>query len=315
MATTSARLEGWTPIGFSDDPEPRLEWADLRDHRFDGSFLGHIVEAWRKADPRPTGWSELSALADLESLPSLDPGLIIAQAARCGSTLLARQMAGLDGAMSISEPGFLGRLLIWGIDEEGAGPTSLLLRRLVRALGRVRFGDERRFILKLSSSLTRFLPLFRAAFPKARIVWLQRRPAEIVASELRGPGRWLGPVPQDRDALAVEVLRKLTTVFLSANAYVTDDMLVLDYRDLPGAAWTRVAPFVGAEPTAGERARMAEVARNHSKTGKPFAPHRDQPLSPAVRAMVEQTLDPLYDALDRRRTGAGSTTAHRQVAE
>lgn len=301
-----SHLRGWTPISFAAEPEPRLEWADLRAHHFERPFFSQTLADWRNNRPSPTEWTDLAALHTLDSTPSLDPSLIIVHAARCGSTLLAQLMGALDGAMIVSEPGVLGGFLSSETNGSADSSAIQILRKIVRALGRVRFGDEKHYILKLSSSLTRFLPMFRHAFPGVPMVWLQRRPAEIIESELRKPGGWLGFDPSCGEELPRLVLHKLTVVFLAAKAHVNDDMLVLDYRDLPDAAWSKVAPFMGVVPTKDDLARMQAVTGYHAHTGKPFEARERQPLPDWVQAAVRQTLNPLYEALDRRRSRVGA---------
>ncbi|MEI9982427.1 MAG: hypothetical protein WDN69_03955 [Aliidongia sp.] len=53
-----------------------------------------------------------------------------------------------------------------------------MLRLLIRALGRIRAGDEARYVVKLSSWNVRLLALFRQAFPDVPWIWVHRAPAE-----------------------------------------------------------------------------------------------------------------------------------------
>jgi hypothetical protein len=279
-----------------------VTWADLRGRRFEQASFVLTVRNFREdANSPPTEVTDLTALRELDTAPSLNPHLIIAQSSRCGSTLLARIMATMDGGLTILEPGFLGNFLTHDMRNPEDFPTCDILREFVRALGRVRFGDEKTYVLKLSSPLTRFLPHFRRAFPRVPVVWLQRRPIEIVESNMRAPGRWIGSGAGGGDDLAALILKDLTVVFLAATAHVTDDMLVLDYRDLPDAAWTKVARFMGMTLSEAEIARMRGIASYDSKSDKPFERRPLSEVPEAVQNIVRQTLDPLYEALDRRR--------------
>jgi hypothetical protein len=302
MMTDYSRLEGWTPIAFKPQPSPALEWADMRGHRFDKAFFHRTVKEWQSHGAAPTEMTDLAALNSLDLTPSLDPSLIIAHSTRCGSTLLTRMMAATGGTICVSEPPLLGKLLSHAMSSPGDSPVDeIVLRKAVRAFGRVRFGDERRYVLKLGSMLTRFLPQFRRAFPRVPIVWLQRNPSEVVESNLTRPGGWAKLEPDARLDLAHIVLQKLTVVFIAAKLHVDDSMLVLDYRDLPDAAWTKVAPFIGMTPTKDDVARMREVVRFHAHDGTPFQLRERRQLPDWVEAVTRQTLDPLYQALDRRR--------------
>ena len=296
-----SRLRHWTPTSLFEDSELRVTWRDLSGLRFDQPFFDRRVKAYCRDNSPPTEVTGLGALAALDLAPSLDPSLIIAHSARCGSTLLARMMGSMDGVVTISEPGIVDRILVRGLRHPASFPTGQILRQAVRALGRIRLGNETRYVLKLNSSSTRFLPRFRDAFPDTPVVWLHRRPIEIVESNLRAPGRWIGYDPHGDDDLAALTLKKLSVVLLAATAHVTEDMLVLDYDDLPDAAWTKVAPFMGLTLGEAEIARMRDIAAYHSKSGRPFEPRQRMELADFVRTTTRQTLDPIYESLDRRR--------------
>ncbi len=134
------------------------------------------------------------------------------------------------------------------------------------------------------------------------MVWLQRQPAEIVESEMHSPGRWIGVGKGQGEKLNRMVLHKLALVFLAANTHVTDDMLVLDYRDLPDAAWTKVLALMRVTALESDVRRMKDVASRDGHTGKPFSARQTHELPEKVRMAVTQSLDPLYRALDRRRS-------------
>jgi hypothetical protein len=294
-----SHLSSWTPIAFHAGDEPRLEWGDLRGFRFGGPAFEDTLHEWRKSGSAATETTPLAALDQLDSTPSLDPTVIIAHASRSGSTLLTRLIGALDGMVAISEPRLPHVLLSYATAQPPGFAAAEVLRKAVRALGRVRFGDERRLVLKLSSPTTRFLADFRRAFPDAPTIWLQRQPAEIVASWLRKPAPGFGEgLP--RNGLSRAILRRLTLVFLAAKAQVSDEMLLLDHCDLPDAAWTRVAPFMGVDLTPAELARMQDLAHYDAKTGEPFVPSGRDELPEWLAAAVRETLDPLYEALRRR---------------
>ncbi|MFZ0846541.1 MAG: hypothetical protein WAM62_12180 [Pseudolabrys sp.] len=297
-----SHLRGWTPISFSAEPEPGLVWADLRAYRFDRPFFHRTLKQWREDGHGQTERTGLDGLNALDSSPSLDPSLIIFHAARCGSTLLTRLMGAIEGTVALSEPSILGHVLDYSIGRPADCTVQEILRQTIRALGRVRFGDERLFVLKLSSTLTRFLPLFRRVYPDVPMVWLQRRPDEIVESELRAPGAWLGAKGKSDREVQQLAVHQHAVVFLAAKTHVDDNMLVLDYRDLPDAAWTKVAPFIGIAPSENDLLRMHDVVRYDAHSDKPFKARALSPLPNWVQTIVAQTLDPLYEALDRRRS-------------
>lgn len=305
--TESADLPGWTPIAFCSRPEPAIEWADLRAYPFDKPFFSKIVSDWRAKPASKSRWTTLRALETLDDTPALDPCVIIAHAARCGSTLLARQLAAMEGGFLVSEPALLAQFLFHSLAGEPIGFSKPdMLRRLVRALGRVRFAGERRFVLKLPSVLTCFLPLFRSGFPETPFIWLHRDPRQTVASELRSPSLWVGPAPSDAETLQRRVLRKHALVRLAAAHNVDRQMLVMNYEELPEGAWMIAAPFIGVTPTPEDIRNMKSVARlhGHSET-EIYTKRASGPLPDSVEAQVRSCLQPLYQALERRREAAG----------
>jgi len=289
-------LDHWTPVAFRSGDVRALQWADLRGRPFDKPFFRATLEA--APDPSEV-FTGLDALLAKDVVPALNPSLIIAHPSRSGSTLLARLAAAAtaDGIL-VSEPQLLLQLLLANLVNSFDHPIEDVLRCAVRAMGRVRFGTERHYVLKLNSRTARFLPIFRRAFPGVPIIWIQRRPAEIVESNLRLPSR----VHAGGDAGSTEekIIRDVALTFLAAVGFVDDSLTVLDYRELPEAAWTRVAKLMDIHPNSGDLARMRAITQTHSHHGKPFVPRPVEPLSPVLSAIVEQTLNPLYEALARR---------------
>jgi hypothetical protein len=298
-----ASLQGWTPIAVASGTEPTVEWADLRRHAFAGDALSRILRTWRAGgDAAPTRHTPLSTLAALDTQPSLDPDLIIAHASRCGSALLARLAASRPGTVMVGEPALLPQLLRHHL-REGLGGASLtdVLRQAVRAQGRIRFGTERHHVLKLNSQTTAFLPALRKAFPRTPVVWLQRRPAEIVESNIENARRQ-GSAKSPAH-LAQWAVNRVTLAFLGALAFVDEGVHVLDYRELPQAAWERVAGLMGMQVADEDLSRMRSVTGVHSHSGERFVPRVPKPLAPEVQAIVRETLDPMYETLARRGRG------------
>jgi hypothetical protein len=318
-------LAGWTPVALNlAGAMPSLDWGDLRGIRFSEPFLHQTVERWAGGTPSPLVRTDLAALEVLDDEPSLDPAVIIFHASRCGSTLLSRLLGTVPGTLVVSEPAPVNALLLAPRPDLAA--TARLLRLIVRALGRRRFGDERRLVLKLSSWNVRRLDLLRAAFPAAAAIWVQREPAAIAASLLARPPGWFGmghdPAARmtfglDRTPAGIEefCVAALASLFAAARA-IGGQVLHLDYADLPAAAWNLAAPLAGIDPGPDDGARMRDEARYVAKSpGKLlFAGAAPGPeLPPALRARVVAACGPDYDALDRLRQAALSrdwTTAH-----
>jgi hypothetical protein len=317
MDAASADLAHWTPVGLSVGAgAASIDWGDLRGVRFAEPLFDQTIERWAGDNPRPLVRTGLATLRALDGAPSLDPAAFIFHVSRCRSTLLSRLLGCAPGVLVVSEPAPLNALLLAdpaALDGESATDA---LRLLVRALGRRRFGDERRYVLKLSSWNVTRMELFRRAFPDAAMVWVGRAPHEVVASLLADPPGWLtlrhdpaaaraafgiDAPASDAASFCVQVV----TALLGAADRIDDTALVLDYRDLPQAAWGSVASFLGIELGADDVARMRGLARYQAKEAAPRLFTADasgtRSLAPAVRAQVDGSAAPLHAALDRRR--------------
>ncbi|MDB5440167.1 MAG: Aspartyl/Asparaginyl beta-hydroxylase [Caulobacteraceae bacterium] len=279
-----------------------LEWADLRAHGFRQPFFDRTLARWRADGPPATLCTDLSTLAALDCEPSLDPDLIIAHPSRCGSSLLARlAAAGRQDTVLVSEPPVLAELLNSNLQGRLGQPVEAVLRQVVRAFGRIRLGHERRYVLKLPSNMSRFLPEFRRAFPATPIVWLQRRPGEILESNLSHPAR--PRIPLSPSETVDWVVRRVTLAFMAATAFVDEAVEVMVYRDLPGAAFARIEGWMGAPVDAEGLSRLRAVAGVHGHNHQLYVPRPQSPLPPALISIVRETLDPMYEAVAARGRG------------
>lgn len=309
---------GWTPVALNlAGAAPSLDWGDLRGVRFAEPFFQQTVERWAGGAPAPLIRTGLDALAAFDAAPSLDPDALIFHASRCGSTLLSRLLGTVPGVLVVAEPPPLNALLLAAPAERDGTDAVRMVRRLVRALGQRRFGDERHYALKLSSWNVRRLDLFRRAFPAAKLIWLHRDPSAITASLLADPPGWLA---SGRAAWAETIFEGAAgavgdadffvhalAAMLAAATEIAGGALFLDYADLPAAVWERVTPFLDIALTAADVARMRREASFYAKdpASRPFT--GDDParpaLSAAMRALVVERAEPFYRAIERRRQG------------
>ena len=317
-----ADLAGWTPIRLAlDPPEPVLDWCDLRGLRFEEPFFDQTVARWTSgAAPRPVIRTTLQELLALDGEPSLDPAGFIFHMSRCGSTLVSRLLSTLPGMIVVSEPGPINSLLEADPERVHEEARIAVLRLLIRALGRIRNGDETGYVVKLSSWNVRLLPLFRRAFPNTPRIWVQRRPAEVMASILAGPPGWMRLRNDPRraeylfglDPVAVAGMtaeefcaRALAAMLAACRDEADEGHLVLDYRDLPGAVWDRVAPFLGLAPSEGDFARMADEARFYAKDpAKRVFVGNTGAIPESIRDLARELVGPVYDRLMARRETA-----------
>jgi hypothetical protein len=312
-------LAHWTPVALNlNDPEPGIDWCDMRGERFTDPFFDHTVARLvNNGAGRPVVRTPLDALLELDAAPSLEPSGFVFHMGRCGSTLVGRLLGMLPGVVAVLEPRPINNLL-------EAYPTRLneeaqiqILQLLVRALGRVRFGDERRLVLKLSSWNIRKAALFRRAFPEVPMVWVQRRPVEVMASMLKDPPAWLALRNHPAQAAhffgvdpavvtrvdGFEFAARLLASMLDAAA--ESDVCIIDYDDLPGAVADIVAPLFGIDINARDRAMLEEQARYHSKTAGavPFTDdsERKRAVPDRVKDVSSSLLDERYSLLNTRR--------------
>jgi hypothetical protein len=305
-------LAGWTPVALNL-ASGWIDWGDLRADNFAEPFFDQTIDRWAGGADAALVRTDLDALAPFDDCPECDPALLIFHLSRCGSTVLSRLLATLPQVVVVAEPAPLNALLS-GL-ASGLHPVQgvLLLRRLVRALHR-----ERHCVLKLSSWNVRRAALFRQAFPRVPAVWLQREPAAVMASLLASPAGWLAlrRRPKEAEALfgpaagaacddSVRFAAHALAAMLGAAAVLAPD-LVVDYRDLPDAAWGRVAPLFGVSPAAEDVQRMRREARYYAKdrgqrafTGDP--PER-RALADSLAAVAEAVVAPSYRALDAPRS-------------
>jgi hypothetical protein len=316
----AAELASWTPVALNLTlPSPSIDWGDFGGRRFAEPFFEDTVALWASNHPPPRVVStDLDALVVLDQAPSLDPSGFIFHMSRCGSTLVTRLLQQLPGCVVVAEPKIVNDLLLADpglFDEE---TRVRLLRLLVRALGRRRFGDDSHFVMKLSSWNVCKLDLFRRAFPPTPSVWLQRRPAEVMASLVAHDPGWRD-LRSDRalaealfntaadEIAALEppqvyaaVLRALLCAAQGAPAGL---MRTIDYSELPAAVWATMAPLFGLAPTGEQIASMQAQSRYHSKAATPrrFEPQQDADrVSRSIRLLAAAQLDALYWGLSGR---------------
>ena len=146
-------LTRWTPFALNlGNTESSIDWCDMTGERYSEPFFEETVSRLAKGiNARPVVRTPLSMLYELDKEPSLEPCGIVFHMGRCGSTLLARQLGLVSGVVSVREPQIINTLLGANSELIDSSSQAQILRLLARALGRVRFGDERYFVLKLSS--------------------------------------------------------------------------------------------------------------------------------------------------------------------
>jgi len=284
-------------------------WSHAGTARFTDPFF---EDTFARVAPAERRWARTphSALDAADALDAAVPTALLFHASRCGSTLLAQLLATRREAIVLAEPPVLDDWVAHYREADAATANRALIR-LLRLLGRRRSGDERELFVKLDSWHVAHLPLFRRALPRTPFFFLYRRPAAILASHRRQPGRQMVPglVDPARLGLQPEAVtdwkgypaRVLTSLFAAALRHARAGALkLLAYDDLPASAWTILLPACGVTPAPEEVERMrARAAWDAKARHVPFSPPSEVPPEP-----LPDALPSAYEALERLRLRA-----------
>lgn len=250
---------------------------------------------------------------------SLAPDGFIFHMSRCGSTLAAQMLAALPGTIMVSEAEPLDTLIQLPLLAQGVAAELHIeaVRAMVAALGRDRSGTSTRYFIKLDSWHTLALPVFRRAFPDVPWIFLYRDPVEVLVSQERMRGTQTAPgvlPPQifgfTEAEMSLPDVDYIARVLARTCGAVVDQWhlgggLVVDYRELPQAMFTRVLPHFGIELDAAERAAMAAASERDAKAPQAnfkadSAAKRDE-ASPATRAAAERHMAAMHTRLQALR--------------
>lgn len=304
QADKLSSLQGWYPVVVRDD---RLWWRFFGDKRFSEPFF-HDTVSKLPQDKKFCVQTSLDALEEFGD--ALAPTAIIFHISRCGSTLLTQLLATLPSCTVMSEPPAIDSFLRQHYAQPGTSGAERTLRRIVSTLGQKRFAQERHFFVKLDSWHIASLPIFRAAFPDTPFVFLYRTPDEVLASHRRQRGRQMVPglvnaampscvsaplPPGDLDGYCVSVL----THFFREGLQHANDLMLINYSQLPGIVWSDMLDLFGISPSAAELETMKSRSGLHSKNAAKFT---GDPQS-AADLIGERcaALYPYYDELERLR--------------
>lgn len=285
----------WLPVQAVG---PAIDWA-----HFAGAPLSEpfFTESARRAMARPFNrlFRHVTTLGDLveraEPEGALAPDGFVFHMSRCGSTLVAQMLAALPGVIMVSEAAPLDAAVRLGALEP--------LKAMVAALGRRRFGEETRYFVKLDFAHALALPLFRAAFPETRWLFLYRDPVEVLVSQMqmRGTQTLASPdlPPEDSCAEALAAVCDAAVEEMGRGGG-----LAVNHADLPDAIAQILGHFgIACEP--GERALMAPASRRNAKSpATPFAGDAEakrRAASGAVRRAAETHLARPYRRLEALR--------------
>lgn len=321
MASLSPALDfrGWRPIrAWCDKQDWRLDWCWFGEQRLTRPFFhDDVAQAlglpFNLAFRRETGLAEL--LDWQRTSPGLAPSLLVFHASRCGSTLLAQMLAGLDSHLVLSEPGPLDSLLRshyrhdW---EEGRQEQAVAA--MLSALAQNAGPPAEHLVVKLDAWNLFELPLLRRCFPDTPWLYLYRDPLEIAASHLRMPGMQMipgqlqpSPLNLDDEPLAPReeyIARRLGRLLaLAVEACREHGGLAVAYEELPQVLGGRLREHLRLTPEQVEQA-MAVSRLNAKRPGEPFvadSQDKRESASALLRDAVGRWADAPYQALEALR--------------
>lgn len=313
--------QGWLPIGL-DPARGSVDWCRFGDRPLREPFFHDSVE---RALRHPFNLamrrhSTLEALLAWQARsPGLAPTAFVFHASRCGSTLLAQMLAGLDSHIVLSEPPPLDALLRAHYMQPGLAPRQpAWIGALLSAYGQRRRGGERALVVKLDAWNIAELPLLRQCHPATPWLFVYRDPLEIAVSHLQSPGRHMVPgllgaspvIPSADEARGwsrAEVVARTLGRLLAAGLEhcIGHGGVPVNYEELPAALGGRLAPLFGLGGA--DAARALAGARDHAKRpGEAFEPDRLRKRAAAdedTRRQVERWARPAYAALEAFRAG------------
>lgn len=336
MALTDFR--GWMPVdAVVVNGRPGLAWMNMSGVALAEPFFQQTVDKLKAEHPdRQEVFTEFDTLIQVEKqFESVSPSGFIFHSSRCGSTLLANACRAIDGAIVLSEPLAVDKLVarfITDIDQQATKETlySIFLRAVVNALGQKRRGDERRLFVKFSCCSVSQVERIRRIWPNVPWVFLYRDPVETIVSNMQNLPAWLqdedhrvlasiiGTSPADvagmtREELCARAVSSFFRAALSAHRVANDRALLLNYNQLTLAEIANVLEFFGVKPAAAEMNNIARQTEKYSKAASgergfvADAEAKQLAATDHVREMAAAWANSSYQLLEQNRLGNQGT--------
>ncbi len=312
---------------------PGLAWMDMTGVSLAEPFFQQTIDKLKAEHPGcHEVFTEFATLVQLETqFDSVSPSGFIFHSSRCGSTLVANACRALDGAIVLSEPPAVDKLIarfITDVDEHRTKEAlySIFLRAVVSALGQRRRDDERHLFLKFSCCSVSQIERIRRIWPNVPWVFLYRDPIETIVSNMQNRPAWLqdedhrvlasitGTSPDEVAAMAPEELcaRSVGSFFATAFAahrVANNRALLLNYNQLTLTEIARVLKFFGVSPATAEMENIARQTQKYSKAAsgeRAFVADTEAKQLAAtdlVREMARRWAADSYQLLEQERLG------------
>jgi hypothetical protein len=300
---------GGLPIHFSvRDGRAFATWIDCQQGVLAQPFFADAVQS---AGRRPYIKFSRREAPLAEAGSQAQPAGFLFHMSRCGSTLAA-QLLKAAGFRVISQAP--------PVDDAIRTGNVEWVRAIVQA-----FSPGRPYVVKLDAWHIHDMALLREAFPSTPWVFLYRDPAEALLSHVRAPGRETLP-----GAVEPRVLRMAPDFSLRREQWGAQviagicraalqhpDGLFVDYRHLPDAVWTAIAPHFGLPLSDIQIAAMRKAANFDAKSpSAPFTPDSaamQHEASMVADLIAETQLDRLYAELCARTNSSAAGSAPRTI--
>lgn len=328
-------FRGWMPVdAVVVNGRPGLAWMDMSGMALAEPFFQQTVDKLKAEHPgRRELFTEFDTLIQVEKqFDGVSPSGFIFHSSRCGSTLLANACRAIDGAIVLSEPLAVDKLVARFITDTDQPATkealySIFLRAVVNALGQKRRGDERHLFLKFSCCSSSQIERIRRIWPSVPWVFLYRDPVETIVSNMQNLPTWLqdedhrvlasitGTAPDDIAGMTKEELcaRSIGSFFSVAHRVANDRALLLNYNQLNLAEIANVLEFFGVKPAATEMNNIARQTQKYSKVAsgeRAFvadAEAKQLAATELVREMAAAWANSSYQLLEQNRLGNQSS--------
>jgi hypothetical protein len=316
--------EGWLPVELGlEGKEIVVTWLWFGQH-------GRGEPFFEKTSEQVARLPINSLLRCATPLAALDrwndaaaPSGFVLHMSRCGSTLVARMLAASGENVVVSEAPVLDTA-IW-LASRGVIPEAVV-PKLAAALVRHREATGAYSAIKLDAWHTLALPLLRRVFPKAPFVFLYRDPLEVLVSHARRPGLHVLP-----GVLAIEGLGLAEATSVPPEeypAFVLDricraalaqrsdpGLLFVDYRELPEALETRIAPHFGIAPDSAMREAAQFDAKEPLRVFVGDAAAKQSEITPRQRTIAARSLCGAYAELSAVRATRPVENALQRLTE
>ncbi|GKS85150.1 sulfotransferase family protein [Acidovorax sp. SUPP1855] len=332
-------FEGWSPIRIYPGAggETLVDWMLAPTEVTRAPFFSDGVQD-AMHHPFHQGFRRQTPLSDLlewaQASPGLAPSGIVFHVSRCGSTLVTQAFAALDSHVTLSEPPLLDDLmranaLLPGMDRALAVPAARAVASAWSQPLRPGHGARRsHLVIKCDCWATGYADQIAQAWPDTPWLFLYRDPLEVLVSQWQQRAAYLipgGPLGVNLAGIAFDdalqmgleayCARSLGALYETmVQQFRPERTLLLDYRQLPSAILTEVAPHFGMalDAAATEQAELTFAV--HAKhPNHPFAPdaqRKHSQASPRLHELAMQWIDPHYRALEAMRAAAGKASMH-----